>query len=195
MNFQTEHIETYSYQKSKSMTTVLAIICNEGIVLAGDSQGVLGDMTIEVRKLFKINNSIGLVGAGFEDQTIDLVNHLKTYLKDMEFSSELTLKDRIEEAISNLHSLKNVIGSLRSGYQNTCLIFHPNALIGAKLKNGKFCLYEIGFGSDEKNGVLSGGVLTVNQYRALGSGSKYATYIIKQQNKIHNLENWILMRV
>ena len=143
---------------------------------------------IEVRKVFQINNSIGLVGTGYEEQIIELIEQLQKYLGDEEFPSEPTLRNRINEALTNIHAIKNVIGSNRSGYQHTHLLFHPNALIGAKLKNGLYCLYEIDFGPWGDKGVYMAGLAPVNDYKAIGSGSQFATFVIKQQSRIHQLD-------
>jgi proteasome beta subunit len=182
-----KHMKNFPYQKPK-MTTALAIKCNEGIVLASDTQGTLKDIKIEVTKIYKINNSMGLVGAGYEEQITELVEHLQKYLGDEKFLSELTLRNRINESLTNIHAIKNVIGSNRSGYQNTQLLFHPTVLIGAKLDNGLYCLYDIAFGPFGDNGVFTVGIVPVNDYRALGSGAKFATFIIKQQNRICALD-------
>lgn len=176
-------------QKTKPMTTSLAIKCDQGIVLACDSLGVIKNLTLSRDKIFKINDTVGLVGAGYEDTTIMLTEHLQKYLRNDKFHSEFEIRSILREAISNFHFINNVIQSTRLGYQNIQLLFNPHALIGVKLENGRFYIYVTIFGNYGENGVLIADNTPIKYYNVLGSGGQIATYLLKQEDRIHSLKN------
>jgi 20S proteasome alpha/beta subunit len=75
MNFQSKHMENNSYEKLNSMTIVIAIKCNEGVVIATDNKGIARDF-ITVKKIYPIHDFRGLGGAGDTDHVEILANAL-----------------------------------------------------------------------------------------------------------------------
>jgi 20S proteasome alpha/beta subunit len=53
MNFQSKHMENNSYEKLNSMTIVIAIKCNEGVVIATDNKGIARDFILQLKKFIQ----------------------------------------------------------------------------------------------------------------------------------------------
>lgn len=184
---QIEHIMTRP-QKIQDMTTVIAIKSIDGIVIASDSQSTSMPYAknLEVSKIFKINNSIGIGTAGDENNIKILVESLKQNLGQEEFDSEPILRKKIDDILINLHRTHNVIRSIEMGYQNPVYLFNPIALIGAKLLDGSFCLYLIAF---RQYGPLGPYIDLVDNYQSIGSGFALANLVLTQQSRIPKIDN------
>ena len=63
------------------MTTVIAIKCKDGIVIASDTQGTSNTIKLKAKKIYGINKFIGLDGAGDSSQIKCVVNQLGKDLK------------------------------------------------------------------------------------------------------------------
>lgn len=59
------------------MTTVIAIKCKDGIVIARDSQGTSNTIKLKSKKIYGINKFIGLGGAGDSSQIKYVVKFCK----------------------------------------------------------------------------------------------------------------------
>ena len=121
------------------MTTVIAIKCKDGIVIASDSQGTSNTIKLKAKKIYGINKFIGLGGAGDSSQIKYVVNQLGKDLKSQEnkeFELEESLQDLIAKTFANLHKCKNVYHCSNSGYYSESFLpFRPDILIIAKVKN------------------------------------------------------------
>jgi len=165
------------------LTTVIAIKCKDGIVIA--------------RKIYGINQFIGLGGAGDSSQIKYVVNQLEKDLKSKEykeFEVEELLQDVIAKTFANLHKFKNIDHCSNSGYYLESLLpFCPDVLIIAKVKNEKgetFCLYRGGFGEIGRYKVKTSEVFLVNNdFEAIGSGSNLAYLVLNQQTRMYSLTN------
>ena len=65
------------------MTTVIAIKCNEGIIIASDSQSTAGDTKdLMASKIFQVNKNIGIGCAGMVGHIDSLVDKMKEKLSE-----------------------------------------------------------------------------------------------------------------
>ncbi|MER5176068.1 MAG: hypothetical protein ABJB76_05730 [Candidatus Nitrosocosmicus sp.] len=76
------------------------------------------------------------------------------------------------------------MNAFSNGYFTPVLRFSPLVLIGAKI-NESFYLYDAGFGVTGKDRVKASEIMIVNKdYKAIGSGSKFAYLIFNQLNRL-----------
>ncbi len=161
------------------MTTIIAIKSTDGIVMASDSQATTPTTkNLEVSKIYRINDSIGMSASGKEFQIKILLDKLKQDLENKEFDSESNLRKQLDNILIELYKTYNVERSIKLGYKETKLHFNPQALIAAKLKNNEFCLYYIYF-----NETTSWITLIDSDYMAIGSGSTLANFVLMQQSR------------
>lgn len=176
-----EQIEIYPKDKLKRMTTIIAIKCHEGIVLASDSQATSPiSKEMEVSKIFQINTSMGIGGAGNEGHIKVLVQALRQEFGEEEFDSEPELKKRIIKVLLELHKFYNVDPSRFLGFQNIQYFFQPYALLGVKLSDNSFYLYHI---------TPQPWVDWIDNYQVIGSGFQLANLVLKQQSRLPKFEN------
>ena len=77
-NISLKYIETSQNDNNKPMTTVVAIKSSDGIILASDSQGTNNTIKdLEISKIFRINDSIGVGAAGDIGHIRVLIDKLK----------------------------------------------------------------------------------------------------------------------
>jgi 20S proteasome alpha/beta subunit len=85
----------------EELTTVIAIKCNEGIIIATDSQATAGDTkNLMASKIFEVNKNIGIGCAGVIGHIDSLVDKMKEKLSD--------------ELMSDAYTRKNIIDVLRT---------------------------------------------------------------------------------
>ena len=179
------------------MTTVIAIKCKNGIVIASDSQGTSNTIKLKSKKIYHINKFIGLGGAGDSSQIKYVVNQLGKDLKPQEYKEyevEESLQDLIAKTFANLHKNKNVDHCSNSGYYSESLLpFSPDILIIAKVKNENgetFYLYRGGFGEIGRYKVKTSDVFLVsNDFETIGSGANLAYLVLNQQTRMYSLTN------
>ncbi len=174
---------------TKSMTTVVCIKSNNGIVLASDSQGTSSKIKTTTKKLFKINNHMGIGTSGDSSQIELLVDELKqNFQNEIELESEF--KTQMYSFMVNLHRLYNLNHSFLCGYSGVKLFFTPLSIAAAMPRNGDPCIYRMGFGIIGKNNEASPYLHRVNQdYVSIGSGSSYARIILAQQHRLYSAIN------
>src|ERR671910_403725 len=162
------------------MTTVVCIKSNDGIVLASDSQGTSSKIKTTTKKLFKINNHVGIGTSGDSSQIELLVDELKqNFQNEIELESEF--KTQMYSFMVNLHRLYNLNHSFLCGYSGVKLFFTPLSIAAAMPRNDDPCIYRMGFGTIGKNNEASPYLYRVNQdYVSIGSGSSYARIILAQ---------------
>lgn len=68
--------DQYKYMKG---TTTIAVVCNDGVVLGADTRETMGDWiaNTEVKKIYKIDNTIGMTFAGGAGDGQEIVRLLK----------------------------------------------------------------------------------------------------------------------
>jgi len=177
------------------LTTVIAIKCKDGIVIASDSQGTSNTIKLKAKKIYGVNKFIGLGGAGDSSQIKYVINQLGKDLKSQEtkeFELEESLQDLIAKTFANLHKCKNVDHCSNSGYYSESFLpFCPDILIIAKVKNQNgetFYLYRGRFGEMGRYKVKTSDVFLVsNDFETIRSGSNLAYLVLNQQARIYSL--------
>lgn len=180
-NFQAKHIETTSFDRVKAMTTVIAIKCKDGIVIASDSQGTSGEEKTTVTKVFQIKDySIGGGASGYDDSIRDFVRLIKI---DNGWDSETKLRKEILEALYAFNNsfTFNIQDELNSITLKSFDI-RLHILMGVKLKEREYLLYRIGLKDLEKPQIC----LIENDFESVGSGGRLANLLLTQQSRIHS---------
>jgi 20S proteasome alpha/beta subunit len=133
-----------SQSLNKQMTTVVAFKSSDGIILASDSQASNDTMkNLEVGKIFQINDSMGLAGAGDIGHISVLVDELKQQLEIRKYNTELELREVLDNTLCQLFRKYDVERSERLGFSKTVFLFGPSAMVGAKLNDGTFALVNL----------------------------------------------------
>ncbi|HKR74272.1 MAG TPA: hypothetical protein VJR94_09190, partial [Candidatus Nitrosocosmicus sp.] len=71
------------------MTTVLAIMSKDGIILASDTQGTSSKIKTTLKKIYKINNQVGIGASGDSSQIELFVDELRqNFQNEIELESE-----------------------------------------------------------------------------------------------------------
>ncbi len=176
-NTQIEPRSQESENLHENMTTIIGIKCKDGIVIASDSQASSQMKNMQVSKIFKINDNIGIGTAGSERSIKILVETLQQRLKPENLESEQKLRDNLENILLELHRHYSFERSRKLGFddKNIRNFFEVEAIVGAKLSNDTFCLLHI---------MSDGWIDTVNSYNAIGSGFPFANLVFNQQNRI-----------
>ena len=168
------------------MTTVIGIRCNEGIILASDSQFTSDRIKIlGGSKVFKINNFIALGAAGSVSQMSMLADSLKQKLGENIYS-DLELRTNIEDVLLELHKNYNLRWS--KALEKETFVFNPSAILGGKLNDGSFKLYRIFF---TPNPWLE----PIEVYESIGSGQLFASLVLRQQSRAPNSQGKTLADV
>jgi 20S proteasome alpha/beta subunit len=156
------------------LTTIVAIKCPDGIVMASDSQAtqkVKTTKTLGVTKIFNVNNFMGVGGSGDADDTILFVDHLRQEFPRMS-STENAFRDKIQKTFWRLNKKYNL--DARHYLGPNANPFNPTLLVGVKNANKSFGLYLL------KNNMM---VYPKNEYEVIGSGGDLARLVIKQINR------------
>ncbi len=179
----------YLTHEVKPLTTVVGIKCNDGIVLACDSQGSykkgLDMKSLDENKIFPIPKGrqpayLALAGSGDSAQIKMCVEELAEGLGDQRFSDR-QLRENVLSVLLELHRKHNVERSRFLGLAEVGMFFHPVSILGAKLEdiNGQmsFGLYLL---------EPAGWVNPIDEYETLGSGSALADLLMKQIKRSMN---------
>src|SRR3989344_438355 len=162
--------EEISRNVLKTGTTILGIVCREGVIMAADRQVTAGHMVMskEAKKVFPINDY--LVGAwcgGFADaQLLSRVVAVKLRLKELRSKSRPTVKESASlfgmityRSIRQFSTIPSIVGSLVGGFN----------------EDGSFELYSV---------EPAGGIVKVEDYDAnFGSGMPYVLGLLERQYK------------
>jgi 20S proteasome alpha/beta subunit len=169
-----ENIDPTITDETEPLTTILAIKCPDGIVMASDSQATVRSekaKTLGVTKIFNVNNFICVGGSGDADNITLFAEYLIQEFPKM-LSTESKFRDKIESAFWHLHKKYNLNSREYLG-ENTHP-FSPTLLVGAKNKDDSFGLYLL-----KENGM----VYPKNEHVVIGSGGDLARLVIKQLNR------------
>src|SRR3989344_1094657 len=154
----------------KTGTTILGIVCKDGIVMAADRQVTAGNMVMskEAKKVFSINDY--LVGAwcgGFADaQLLTRVVTAELRLKE--------LRSKVRPTVKEAASLFGMI-TYRSIRQFSTIPSIVGSLVGGFNEDGSFELYSV---------EPAGGIVKVEDYDAnFGSGMPYVLGLLERQYK------------
>jgi 20S proteasome alpha/beta subunit len=168
-----EDIDPSITDETEPLTTIAAIKCTDGIVMASDSQATVRDdktKILGVTKIFNINNFMGVGGSGDADNVKLFVENLIGEFPQM-LPAEGELRDKIQNLTWRLHEKYNLDAREFLGNVSP---FEPNVVVGVKIADGSFGLYLV-----KKNGI----VYPKNEHVVIGSGGDLARLVIKQLNR------------
>jgi 20S proteasome alpha/beta subunit len=168
-----EDIDPTITDETEPLTTIVAIKCPDGIVMASDSQATVRDKTktLGVTKIFDVNNFIGGGGSGDADNIILFVEHLREEFPRMS-STESEFRDKIQNVFWRLSKKYNL--DAREYLGINAHPFNPTLLVGTKNEDNSFGLYLL-----KENGM----VYPKNEHMVIGSGGDLARLVIKQLNR------------
>ncbi|HOW37084.1 MAG TPA: proteasome subunit beta [Candidatus Pacearchaeota archaeon] len=152
----------------KSGTTIVGIVCKDGVVMASDKQSTGGNIVMDKdsEKIKIINEYLAFAGTG-------MVSDIQRSIKLG--AAELRLKELRSKSRPNVREGANLIASLIYGSvrQPTMLQFMVGSLVGGVNENGTAELYTID---------PSGGIKKVEDYDAnFGSGMPFVLGLLERQ--------------
>ena len=150
-------------EQLKTGTTTVAIVCKDGIVLAGDRRGTAGYIASKkMLKVIPINDRIAITTAGAVSD-IQLLSKL--------MKAEVKLKDIQTGRNTTVLEAANLLGGMV--YQNirkmVPFLSVVGFIVGGMDENGFHC-YEIG---------MDGPVLLIDDYTSDGSGLVFALGVLE----------------
>jgi proteasome beta subunit len=153
-------METELKSSMKTGTTILGIVCKDGVVMAADRRGTIGNSIIynkDHEKVLVLNDYLLLSGCGSSTEIQKISRILKAELRLMELKSKV--RPTIREAVSLLSNIP---------VQESAFI------LGGIDKNEKISLYDI----------LGGRMDEITDYTAsVGSGMPFAIGLLERQYK------------
>ncbi|NAL78157.1 hypothetical protein DYY65_07905 [Nitrososphaera sp. AFS] len=181
-----EDIDPNRTDETDPLTTIVAIKCPDGIVMASDSQATVRAeraKMLGVTKISNVNNFIAIGGSGDADNITLFVEHLREEFPQMS-STKSEFRDKIQNVFWCLHKKYNL--DSREFLGINAHPFNPTLLVGAKNEDNSFGLYLL-----KENGM----VYPKDEHMVIGSGGDLARLVIKQLNRsmavaggsLHNL--------
>ncbi len=154
----------------KTGTTILGIVCKDGVVMAADKQSTAGNIVMDKdsEKIKIINDYIAFAGTG-------LVADIQRSIKIA--AAELRLKELRAKSRPSVLNGANLISSLIYGSvrQPSMMQFMVGSLIGGVNEDGTSELYSID---------PAGGIKKIKDYDAnFGSGMPYVLGLLERQYK------------
>ena len=154
----------------KTGTTILGIVCKDGVVMAADRQSTAGTivMSKNSEKIKKVNDYLLFAGTG-------MVSDIQKAIKLA--AAELRLKELRAKTRPSVKQGANLVSSIiyQSVRQPAMLQFMVGSLIGGIDEDGKAELYSID---------PSGGIVKITDYDAnFGSGMPYVLGLLERQYK------------
>ncbi|MFW6310655.1 MAG: hypothetical protein ACOC1K_00300 [Nanoarchaeota archaeon] len=153
----------------KTGTTILGIVCKDGIVMASDRQVTLGHMvhTKDFKKVIPINDNYLMAIAGGVSDAQRYVKILSAELRLRELSSRK--KPEVKQAANLLATI--AYSQIRQPSMIPAIV---GSLFGGRNNNDSFGLYTIG---------PDGSIIQVNKYDSNGSGDHYVLGLLERQWK------------
>ena len=154
----------------KSGTSIVGIVCKDGIVIGGDRRSTAGNIVMSKKseKVVKINDFIVVAGCGVASD-IDLSQRI--------FAAELKLKELKSKSRPTVMEAANLLGMMayRSIRTPSMIASIVGMLIGGYNEDGSFELYTV---------EPAGGVYKVDDYDAnFSSGMPYIMGLLERQWK------------
>ncbi len=154
----------------KTGTTILGIVCKDGIIMAADRQSTAGTivMSKDSKKIKEVNNYILFAGTGM---VADIQKSIKLV------AAELKLKELRSKSRPTVKQAANLSATIiyQSIRQPTMLQFMVGSLIGGVNEDGSSELFSID---------PAGGISEVREYDAnYGSGMPYVLGLFERQYK------------
>jgi len=154
----------------KTGTTILGIVCKDGVVMASDRQSTAGTIVMnkDSQKIQRINNYMLFAGTG-------MVSDIQRSVKLA--GAELRLKELRSKSRPTIKQGANLVSAMiyQSIRQPTMLQFMVGSLIGGFNEDGTAELYSID---------PSGGIKQIQDYDAnFGSGMPFVLGLLERQYK------------
>lgn len=153
----------------KSGTSILGIVCKDGIVMAGDRRATLGGQIVfdkNAQKVVKINDYLVTSGTGVSSD-IDMLKKL--------ISAELRLKELRSKQRPTVKEAANLIAmfAYRNIRQPAMIPFIAGTLVAGFNEDGTTELYSV---------LPAGDIMKVEEYDAnVGSGMPYILGLLERQ--------------
>jgi proteasome beta subunit len=153
-------METELKSSMKTGTTILGIVCKDGVVMAGDRRGTIGNSMIYNKnheKVLVLNDYLLFSGCGSSTEVQKVSQLLRAELRLKE------LKSKVRPSVRQSASLLSNIQAQESAF-----------ILGGFDENGKVSLYDI----------LGGRMDEITDYTAsVGSGMPFAIGLLERQYK------------
>ena len=154
----------------KTGTTILGIVCKDGVVMAADKQSTAGNIVMDKdsEKIKQVNNYLLFAGTG-------MVSDIQRSIKLS--AAELRLKELKSKSRPTVKQGANLISSIiyQSIRQPTMLQFMVGSLVAGINEDGTMEVYSID---------PSGGIKKIENYDAnFGSGMPYVLGLLERQYK------------
>ncbi len=154
-----------------SGTTLVGIVCKEGIVMAGDRKSTLGGQIVyqkNAKKVVKINDYLVTSGTG-SSSDIDMLQKIT--------AAQLKLKELKDKKRPTVKEAANLIATV--AYNNirqpSMIPFMAGTMVGGLDENGKTELYSIG---------PDGSIVEIEDFNAnFSSGMPYVLGLLERQYK------------
>jgi 20S proteasome alpha/beta subunit len=119
-----------SVTDEEPLTTIIAVRCPDGVVIASDSQATEAKMkTLGVTKVSILNNIIAVGGSGDADDIRLCIEHLKQEFTQVSFT-ESEFRDKIQHLLLRLHKKYNL--DTKEYLGKDAYPFKPNLFVGTK---------------------------------------------------------------
>jgi len=151
----------------KTGTTILGIVCKDGVVMASDRQVTLGQSIVgnkDLQKTNPLNDYVVISWAGTmsDAQRLSKLMAAELRLKELRSKSRATIKQTANYSFSNLRQPSMIPATV-------------GVLLGGFDENGNTSLYSIG---------MDGSIKQVSDYDAsVGSGMPYVLGLFERQYK------------
>ncbi|MAG78819.1 proteasome subunit beta [Candidatus Pacearchaeota archaeon] len=154
----------------KTGTTILGIVCKDGVIMAADKQSTAGNIVMnkDSEKIKQVNNYLLFAGTG-------MVSDIQRSVKLS--AAELRLKELKSRVRPTIKQGANLISSIiyQSIRQPTMLQFMVGSLVSGINEDGTIEVYSID---------PSGGIKKIEDYDAnFGSGMPYVLGLLERQYK------------
>lgn len=155
----------------KSGTSLVGIVCKDGIVMAGDRKSTLGGQIVyqkNAKKVVQINNYIVTSGTG-SSSDIEMMKRLA--------AAQLKMKEMRDKKRPSVKEAANLIGTI--AYQNirqpSMIPFMAGTMVGGLNEDGTSKLYSVG---------PDGSIVLVEEFDAnFSSGMPYILGMLEQNYK------------
>jgi proteasome beta subunit len=154
----------------KSGTSILGIVCKDGVIMAGDRRATAGNLVLSknTQKVVQVNDYLVTSGTGVASD-IDMLQKI--------ISAELKLKHLRSKTRPTVEEAANLIGNIayRNIRQFSTLPFIAGTLVAGFNESGSFELYSV---------EPAGGVMKVDDYDAnFSSGMPFILGLLERQYK------------
>ncbi len=154
----------------KTGTTILGIVCKDGIVMASDRQITLGEMMVSRKDFSKTNKINDYLLVSWAGQVSDAQRLSKL------IAAELKLKELRSKTRPSVKQSANLTGSITFSQvrQPSMIPSIVSTFVGGFNEDGSTELFRIG---------ADGAIIEINDYECTGSGMPYVLGLLERQYK------------